>query len=117
MFYERITKWSDTHTLHVFDINDHEIALSELKQLDIVMLVGRLAVIEDKIESGELVDRNDYLDHLLNARTILELTDNEIDFFVTHNTRMKKFIKEDITRLTKENAALRKQLEEMRYKQ
>lgn len=101
MIPERLTKRCG-RIMHVFDINDHEIALSELKPLDIVMLVGRLAFLEDKIESGELVDRNEYLDHLMTAKTLSELTDKEIEFFVKHNAKIRKFVDEDITRLTAE---------------
>ena len=101
MIPERLTKRIDS-IMHVFDINDHEIALSELKPLDIVMIVGRLAALEDKIESGELVDRNEYLDHLMTAKTLSELTDKEIEFFVKHNAKIRKFVDEDITRLTAE---------------
>lgn len=102
MLYKRLTKRGEDHLLHVFNINDQEIPLSELKSLDIVMLAGRLAALEDKIESGEIVDRNEYLDHLLTARTLFELTDKEIEFFVKHNAKIRKFVCEDITRLTAE---------------
>lgn len=102
MFYERLTKWSALHTLHVFDINDHEIPLSEVTSLDIDLIAGRLANLEDKIESGDLVDRNDYLDHLMSTKSVLELTNNELDFFVKHNAKIRKFVDEDITRLTAE---------------
>lgn len=109
MFYERLTKRGEDDTLHVFDINDHEIALSELKQLDIDMLVGRLAFLEDKIESGELVDRNDYLDHLMSTKSVCELTNKEIDFFVEHNARIRKFMSDDLARLVAENQQLKEE--------
>lgn len=102
MFYERLTKRGDDHTLHVFDINDREISLSEVTALDIDLIAGHLVFLEDKIESGEIVNRNDYLDHLLSVRTISELTDKEIEFFVKHNAKIRKFAVEDITRLTAE---------------
>lgn len=89
MLYERLTKHGEDNILHVFDINDHEIALSELKSLDIVMLVGRLAALEDKIESGEIVDRNDYLDHLIST-SISELTHKENEFFLRLYARMRR---------------------------
>lgn len=55
MIPERLTKRCGG-IIHVFDINDHETALNELKSLDVVMLVGRLTFLEDKIESGEIVE-------------------------------------------------------------
>lgn len=81
MIPERLTKRCG-RIIHVFDINDHEIALSELKPLDIIMIVGRLAFLEDKIESGELVDRNEYLDRLMNVKNISIMTDKEREFFL-----------------------------------
>lgn len=111
MYNERLTKRGEDNLIRVVGINDHEVALSELKTLDIVMIVRRLAFLEDKIESGELVDRNDYLDHLMSAKTISELTDKEIEFFVKHNAKIRKFVDEDITSLTAENAELKKRLD------
>lgn len=111
MLYERLTKRGEDHLPHVFDINDHEIAVSELKQLDIVMLVGRLTYLEDKIESGEIVDRSDYLKHLLSVRSIFEFTDAEIEFFVKHNAKIRKYVDEEMTRLSNENQRLKKRLE------
>ena len=116
MFYKRLTKRGENYTIY-FDINDHEILLSEATALDLELLAGHLAFLEDKIESGDLVDRNEYLDHLMSAKTLLELTDKEIEFFVKHNAKIRKYIDEDMGRLTTENAALRKQLEEMRGRQ
>lgn len=62
---------------------------SELKPLDIVKLVGRLAAFEDKIESGELVDRNEYLDRLMTLNYSSSMTDKEIEFFAKHNTDVR----------------------------
>jgi len=114
MFYERLTKWSDTHTLHVFDINDHEIPLSEVTALDIDLIAGHLVFLEDKIESGELVNRKEYLDHLMSAKTLLELTNDEIDFFVEHNTKIRKYVDEEITRLSNENQRLKKEVTDLK---
>lgn len=50
----------------------------------------RLAELEDKIESGEIVDRNAYLDYLMAAKNTSELTDKEIEFFVKHNAEVRK---------------------------
>lgn len=57
--YKRLTKWSDLGTLHIFDINGKEIPLCEATPLDFDNLAGRLADLEDKIESGELCDRKE----------------------------------------------------------
>lgn len=53
--YKRLTKWSELGTLHVFDINGKEIPLYDVSPVDTDNLSGRLADLEDKIESGELV--------------------------------------------------------------
>lgn len=52
-------------------------------------LQDRLAEIEDKIESDEIVDRNDYLDHLI-LTPISELTDKEAEFFLKLYARMRR---------------------------
>ena len=56
MKYERLTKWSELGTLHVFDINGKEIPLCDVSPIDTDNLIGRLADLEDKIESGKLVE-------------------------------------------------------------
>ena len=109
MFYERLTKRGEDHTLHVFDINDHEIPLSEVTALDIELIAGHLVFLEDKIESGEIVNRNDYLDHLMSAKSVCELTNKEIDFFVKHNARIRKFMSDDLARLVAENQQLKEE--------
>lgn len=53
-------------------------------------IVDKIADLEDKIESGELVDRNAYLDYLMAAKNTLELTDKEIEFFIKHNARVRE---------------------------
>ena len=53
-------------------------------------IYNRLAELEDKIESGEIVDRNAYLDYLMAAKNTSELTDKEIEFFVKHNAEVRK---------------------------
>lgn len=55
--YERLTKWSELGTLHVFDINGKEIPLCDVSPIDTDNLAGRLADLEDKIENGELIER------------------------------------------------------------
>ena len=56
MKYERLTKWSELGTLHVFDINGKEIPLCDVSPISTDNLIGRLAELEDKIERGELVE-------------------------------------------------------------
>lgn len=72
---------------------------------DIIEQTHRLADLEDKIERGELVDRNSYLDYLLAAKDTSELTnkDKEIEFFVKHNARVREDTDKELARLTAEN--------------
>lgn len=56
MEYKRLTKLSDLGTLHALDFNGEEQPLCELTALDIDILIGRLYELENKIESGELVE-------------------------------------------------------------
>lgn len=114
MNYKRLTMWSEVGTVHVLDFCNREVPLSEVSALDIDQIAGRLAKLEDKIESGELVDRNEYLNHLMSAKTLLELTNEEIDFFVVHNTKIRKYVDEEITRLRTENQRMKKQLEKIK---
>lgn len=53
-------------------------------------LIDRLAELEDKIERGELVERNEYLDRLMAAKDISGMTDKEIEFFAKHNAEVRK---------------------------
>lgn len=53
-------------------------------------IYNRLAELEDKIESGELIDRNEYLDRLMAAKDISGMTDKEIEFFAKHNERVRE---------------------------
>ena len=54
MKYERLTRHSDLGTLHACDINGKEQPLCELTAVDTDILINRLCILEDKIESGEL---------------------------------------------------------------
>ena len=63
---------------------------------------NRLAELEDKIESGELVDRNEYLDRLMSAKDISGMTDKELEFFTKHNARVRENADAEIARLTAE---------------
>lgn len=69
-YYKRLTKWSKLGTLHVFGFNGEEISLSEVSALDVDNLAGRLAELEDKIESGELGDVSEYKKH----RVLVEIS-------------------------------------------
>lgn len=71
----------------------------------------RLQFLENEIESGKIVDRNDYLDYLLAAKNTLELTDMEIEFFAKHNARVRAYVNAEIARLTAENSELRARLD------
>ena len=53
-------------------------------------IYNRLAELEDKIERGELIDRNEYLDRLMAAKDISGMTDKEIEFFAKHNARVRE---------------------------
>lgn len=59
MKYTRLTKMSEMGTLHALDINGEEQPLCELTTLDTDILIGRLYELENKIESGELCDREE----------------------------------------------------------
>lgn len=116
MFYKRLTKWSEVGTLHVFNFCDKEVTLSEVTALDIDQIAGRLAELEDKIERGELVDRNDYLDHLMSTKSVLELTNKELDFFVKHDAKIRGYVDEEIIRLRSENQRLKEEAEDQKSK-
>lgn len=88
--YKRLTKWSDLGTLHIFDFVGKEILLCDISPLDTDNLAGRLAELEDKIESGELVDRDEYIDRLMAAKDISGMTDKELEFFAKHNAKVRK---------------------------
>lgn len=74
-------------------------------------VLHRLWDIENRIERGEIVDRNSYLDYLMAAKNTLELTDKEIEFFAKHNARVRTSANAEIARLTAENAELRAKIE------
>lgn len=59
MEYKRLTKLSDLGTLHALDFNGEEQPLCELTALDIDVLIRRLYELENKIESGELCEREE----------------------------------------------------------
>lgn len=53
-------------------------------------IYNRLAELEDKIESGELVERDEYIDRLMTAKDISGMTDKELEFFAKHNAKVRK---------------------------
>lgn len=53
-------------------------------------IYNRLAKLENKIESGTLVNRDEYIDRLMAAKDISGMTDKELEFFVKHNARVRK---------------------------
>lgn len=73
-------------------------------------IYNRLSKLEDKIESGEIVDRNSYLDRLMAAKDISGMSDKEIEFFAKHNARVRENADAEIARLTAEVAELRRRL-------
>lgn len=109
--YKRLTKWSDLGTLHIFDFVGKEIPLCDVSPLDSDNLAGRLAELEDKIESGELVDRDEYIDRLMAAKDISGMTDKELEFFAKHNARVRECAMPKMSRLINENAELRERLD------
>lgn len=74
-------------------------------------ILQRLIKLEDKIESGELVDRDEYIDRLMAAKDISGMTDKELEFFAKHNARVRENAEAEIASLTAEVAELRARLE------
>lgn len=103
--YKRLTKWK----INKFS-QKPEADLKD-KHSEPIVAITRLAELEDKIESGELVDRNAYLDYLMAAKDISGMTDREIEFFAKHNARVREAAFPKMSRLIDENAELRARLE------
>lgn len=86
--YQRLTKKSVD--CFRYCLKDHKSKNGEFNDyeafFDYSMAVKRLGELEDKIESGELVDINE----LMAAKTTGELTDKEIEFFIKHNEKVRK---------------------------
>lgn len=102
--YKRLTKWK----INKFS-QKPEADLKD-KHSEPIVAITRLAELEDKIENGELVDRNAYLDYLMAAKDTSALTDKEIEFFVKHNARVREDAMPKKSRLIDENAELRARL-------
>lgn len=97
--YKRFTKtdWHDAK-FEVAVNKDHRAVLHRLWEL------------ENRIESGELVDRNEYLDRFMAAKGISRLTDKEIAFFSKYNARVRGNAEAEIARLTAEVSELKSSL-------
>ena len=82
--YKRLTKW----VINKFSQKPE----ADLKDKDSepIVAITRLAELEDKIESGELIDRDEYIDRLMVAKDISGMTDKELEFFVKHNAKVRK---------------------------
>lgn len=86
------------------------ITMREFAEVTGDKIYNRLAELEDKIESGELVDRNEYLDYLMAAKDISQLTDKEIEFFAKHNASVREEAMPKMSHLIDENSKLRARL-------
>lgn len=114
--YKRLTKWSELGTLHVFDINGKEIPLCDVSPIDTDNLAGRLADLEDKIESGEIdyvTDRDKKIARLTaeNENLTVELEVAQRD--VENLARTLEGANEEIKALEAENSELRETLSKM----
>lgn len=82
--YKRLTKWG----INKFS-QKPEADLKD-KHSEPIVAITRLAELEDKIEAGTLVDRNEYIDRFMAAKDISGMTDKELEFFVKHNAKVRK---------------------------
>ena len=89
-YEERLTQWAaDGASL----ILDNPTTAEEARQQVMVQFKKaciKLAELEDKIERGELVDRDEYIDRLMAAKDISGMTDKELEFFAKHNAKVRK---------------------------
>ena len=111
--YKRLTERDEFGNADIIGLSTEklysELCFSETHLL--TKALNKLAELEDKIESGEIVDRNAYLDYLMSTKNVSEVTDKEIEFFAKHNARVREYVDSEIARLTAENAALQKRLD------
>lgn len=100
--YKRLTERDEFGNADIIGIGSYmlasELNFDEFKKL--TSAINRFAELEDKIESGELVDRNEYLDRLMAAKNISGMKDKEIEFFAKHNARVRENAEAEIDRLT-----------------
>ena len=89
-YEERLTQWvADEASL----ILDNPTTAEEARQQVMVRFKKaciKLAELEDKIEAGELVDRDEYIGRLMAAKDISGMTDKELEFFAKHNAKVRK---------------------------
>lgn len=113
--YKRLTERDEFGNADIIGVGSEILAstldFDELNKLTFAL--NKFADLEDKIESGELVVRNEYLDRLMGAKDISGMTDKEIQFFAKHNARVRENTTAEIARLTAENAELRARLSKM----
>ena len=111
--YKRLTERDEFGNADIIGVGSEILTcvldFDELNKLTFAL--NKFADLEDKIESGEIVDRNEYLDRFMSAKGISRLTDKEIEFFAKHNARVRGNADAEITRLTAENAELKARLE------
>ena len=89
MEYKRLTKLSDLGTLHALDFNGEEQPLCELTALDIDVLIGRLYELENKIESGEICEREKVKKET--AREILQIIKDSVHIHFAMREIAKKY--------------------------
>ena len=89
MEYKRLTKLSDLGTLHALDFNREEQPLCELTALDIDVLIGRLYELENKIESGEICEREKVKKET--AREILQIIKDSVHIHFAMREIAKKY--------------------------
>ena len=89
MEYKRLTKLSDLGTLHALDFNGEEQPLRELTALDIDVLIGRLYELENKIESGEICEREKVKKET--AREILQIIKDSVHIHFAMREIAKKY--------------------------
>ena len=89
MEYKRLTKLSDLGTLHALDFNGEEKPLCELTALDIDVLMGRLYELENKIESGEICEREKVKKEM--AKEILQIVKDCVHIHFAMREIAKKY--------------------------
>ena len=100
--YERLTERDEFGNADIIGV-DSEILASALdfdKLNKLTFALNKFADLEDKIESGELVDRDEYLDRLMETKYISGMTDKELEFFAKHNARVRENADAEIARMT-----------------
>lgn len=76
--YERLTSY--------MQVGNKVVAIQPQRKERIQAYIDRLFDLENKIESGELIDIN----KLMTAETTRDLSDKEIEFFIKHNEKVRK---------------------------